>query len=377
MKCQTEDLFLSYCMIVKDEAETLEENLSAARPWVDKIVVVDTGSSDGSVKIAKKYADVVKCIEWPDSFSEARNVSLAFAEGDYVMYLDGDEAIKDPEHWKNIRRKLVEEEPDALAIQIENELPGNQILSGDRVLEVRVFRNDPEIQFKGRVHNQIVPAVQEAAEGEAKILAVKAVSEHIGYSYSSEELKEKYQGRIKLMRQEIVEADTKKWEHYYRYQLVNGLFMLKELDKTYVELVQVDEEFLTEENKFSLYLIATHTCLGTDKKMEADEYASKMMELWGQEPIGLYMKSLTQLRRGRFNASLSFWLAALQVAQIRSEIKYDLDLHYIATSVCEAALKIGNVDLAYKMFKFHLDKYQTSEVARVFSQIEEKVAQVA
>jgi len=360
-------------MIVKDEAETLEENLNAARPFVDKMVVVDTGSTDGTVEIAEKYADVVRCIDWPDSFSKARNISLEYAEGDYVMYLDGDEAIKDPEHWKNIRRQLAEEKPDALAIQIENKLPGNQILAGDRVLEVRAFRVHPEIRFKGRVHNQIVPAIEEVAEGEAKILPAKAISEHIGYSYGPKELRKKYEERIELMRQEIAEAENEKWEQYYRYQLVNGLFMRKELEKAYKELQEVDVDPLTEENEFSVYLIATHTCLSQGKAEEADEYASKMMELWGQEPISLYMKSLTQLRRGRFNASVTFGLAALQVAQIRRNIRYDLDLHYIATSVGEAALKIGNLDLAYKMFKFHLKEYNTPEVSRVFSQIKEQL----
>ena len=90
---------LSLAMIVKNEAEHLEKCLSTARPHVDEIVVVDTGSTDGTQAIAQRYADVFEEIEWPDSFSVARNHSMDKASGDYILILDGDEHIPDDEQW--------------------------------------------------------------------------------------------------------------------------------------------------------------------------------------------------------------------------------------------------------------------------------------
>ncbi|MEA2180039.1 MAG: hypothetical protein QOG77_3336, partial [Solirubrobacteraceae bacterium] len=86
-----EGLTLSLCMIVKDEEEMLPRCLEAAAPAVDEIIVVDTGSSDRTVEIAKSFGANVIEFEWTGSFADARNVSLEAATGDWLMYLDADE----------------------------------------------------------------------------------------------------------------------------------------------------------------------------------------------------------------------------------------------------------------------------------------------
>ena len=78
---------LSLCMIVKDEAFFIEECLAAAAPYVDEIVVVDTGSSDGTRDIAAGYADKLLDFVWIEDFSAARNAGLAAATGDWILVL--------------------------------------------------------------------------------------------------------------------------------------------------------------------------------------------------------------------------------------------------------------------------------------------------
>jgi len=360
-------------MIVKDEAETLEENLRAARPHVDEVVIVDTGSSDGTVEIAKKYADKFKQIEWPDSFSKARNVSLDMASGDYVVYLDGDEAIKDPQHWENIREAIVQNKPDGLAIQIENELPENQILSGDKVWELRIFRLHPKIRFRGRVHNQISPAIQENPIGDkAEFMRVEAVSHHIGYSYSPEELEEKYRQRIPLLEAEIKDAEEANWEHYYRYQLGNGLFMLKDYERALEELERVDMDELTEENEFSALLMLVHCYMSFGEPDNAREASMRMIDLWGQEAISYLMFGLSELRSQRYNAAFSAILMAMHLADLRNDLRYDVDVHYVAAAAGEAALQLKKLGRAKRLFRFHLEKYPENDQVR---SVEQKIVQ--
>lgn len=84
---------ISVCMIVRDEEKTLARCLDAVRAFADELVVVDTGSTDSTKKIAKAYTDKVYDFEWCDDFSKARNFSFSKATCDYIMWLDADDVI--------------------------------------------------------------------------------------------------------------------------------------------------------------------------------------------------------------------------------------------------------------------------------------------
>jgi glycosyltransferase involved in cell wall biosynthesis len=81
-------------MIVRDEEATLARCLESAKPYVDEICVVDTGSVDRTVEIARSFGAKVRSVPWNDSFAEARNHSLDMATGNWVLVLDGDEALR-------------------------------------------------------------------------------------------------------------------------------------------------------------------------------------------------------------------------------------------------------------------------------------------
>jgi tetratricopeptide (TPR) repeat protein len=85
---------LSAVLIVKDEEEVLARCLQAVRPFVDEIVVYDTGSSDGTASVARAHADVVVEGYWDDDFGAARNRALAHATGDWIFSVDADEVVE-------------------------------------------------------------------------------------------------------------------------------------------------------------------------------------------------------------------------------------------------------------------------------------------
>src|SRR5207244_5735388 len=85
---------LSLCMIVKDGGDPLRRCLESARGVADEIVVVDTGSRDDSVAVARAAGARVLTHAWDDDFAAARNVSLAEAKGEWVLVLDADEELE-------------------------------------------------------------------------------------------------------------------------------------------------------------------------------------------------------------------------------------------------------------------------------------------
>ncbi len=105
---------ISLCMIVKNEEIVLGRALESAKDFADEIIVVDTGSTDGTWEIAKQYTDKVFRFEWTDDFSAARNFSFSKAAMDYQMWLDADDVV--PEESAAKIQKLKSTLDDALDI---------------------------------------------------------------------------------------------------------------------------------------------------------------------------------------------------------------------------------------------------------------------
>ncbi|WP_284644780.1 glycosyltransferase family 2 protein [Paenibacillus silviterrae] len=91
---------ISLCMIVKNEEAILDRCLSSVEGIVDEIIIVDTGSTDGTVDLAQKYTKQVYHFDWIDDFSAARNFSFGLATMDYILWLDADDIIAAPNHSK-------------------------------------------------------------------------------------------------------------------------------------------------------------------------------------------------------------------------------------------------------------------------------------
>src|SRR5258706_2395792 len=111
---------VSVTMIIKNEAARLEACLSSVRDLVDEMVVVDTGSSDASVEIAKRLGARVHRFAWCDDFSAARNEALRHATKDWIFILDADERLLDED--RNKLRALIDSLDDRNAGYLMNQV---------------------------------------------------------------------------------------------------------------------------------------------------------------------------------------------------------------------------------------------------------------
>ncbi|MBW1740045.1 MAG: tetratricopeptide repeat protein [Deltaproteobacteria bacterium] len=170
------DPTLSLCMIVKDEEKYLPRCLDRVRSIVDDVVIVDTGSRDRTVEIARNYGARVIQHKWSHDFSEARNISLKHATCDWVLVLDADEVIAERDlprikelikNKKVFGYKLIQRnycnKPDFVGWQPN---PGDYPEGSDYdgffpSPLVRLFRRDPRIYFTGRIHELVEPSLNE------------------------------------------------------------------------------------------------------------------------------------------------------------------------------------------------------------------------
>jgi glycosyltransferase involved in cell wall biosynthesis/Tfp pilus assembly protein PilF len=192
---------LTVCMIVKNEEKFLGQCLQSIRDAATQIVVVDTGSTDKTVDIAKAYGAEVHHIAWNNDFSAARNAALEHATGDWVLSLDADEELL-PEHKETLLREV--QNAEAMAYRMPMIDKGREQEGCSYV--PRLFRNAPGLFFLGRVHEQVFSSVQaRCQQWGLKNLVGKAALVHHGYITSVVTDRNKIERNLRLLELAIEE----------------------------------------------------------------------------------------------------------------------------------------------------------------------------
>jgi tetratricopeptide (TPR) repeat protein len=189
-------LTVSLCMIVKDEEELLPGCLAAAAAYVDELIVVDTGSTDSTVEIARSFGAKVIEFPWNGSFADARNVSLEAATGDWIMYLDADEHLV-AEDAPRLRSLLGRTWREGFYLVETNYTGGEDSGSSVTHLALRLFRNRPAYRFEGRIHEQKTHAMPTYLPERFENTGIRML--HYGYLKSRIGAKEKSRRNIELL----------------------------------------------------------------------------------------------------------------------------------------------------------------------------------
>lgn len=209
----THEFLLSICMMVKNEEKNLRRCFSSLKPLLDKkdveLIVVDTGSMDQTVSIAKEYTDKVYFHQWTDHFSEMRNITISYAKGSYIFILDADEVLCDPlllyEYLNDFRLQSY----NTYLLKVKNyESSGGYTV----IAQERIFKNDGEFRYEGGVHNQPV--------FRSPVLNTEIYIDHYGYLFYDRELRErKFKRTATILRNELKKDPN---NAYYRFQLARS-----------------------------------------------------------------------------------------------------------------------------------------------------------
>ena len=200
---QDRGIFLSACVIVKDEAANLPRWLENMRAVADELIVVDTGSRDKSRDIAAAAGACVYDFAWIDDFAAAKNYALQQAHGEWIIFLDADEYFT-PEPLPRLRPLLRQMNRVRLdgkpvggllcrLVNIDKDDGGRQ---SSVIIQQRVFRHRPDIKYVGAVHEALTMAGKYALE-----LTDELTIYHTGYS--SHIVKQKLRRNLRLLQQKI------------------------------------------------------------------------------------------------------------------------------------------------------------------------------
>lgn len=192
---------LSQCMIVKDEEANIRQALSWGKGLVSEQIVVDTGSSDHTVQLAKELGAAVYTYPWDGDFAAAKNFAIEKARGNWIAFLDADEWFP-PEEAKKVIPLLEAIHSnrgiDVLRTKISNMEQDGRVLSV--TCQDRLFRNDSAVRYRNRIHEALFRREGRAlevmdAQSELMIL-------HNGYA-GSELRKKKGERNIRLLEEEL------------------------------------------------------------------------------------------------------------------------------------------------------------------------------
>ena len=147
---------ISLCMIVKNEEKVLERCLECVKDIVDEMIIVDTGSTDATKEIARKYTDKIYDYQWQNDFAAARNFSFSKASMDYIYVADADEIIDEENRrrFKLLKQALL---PEVEIVQMKycNQLEYGSVYNFDTEYRGKLYKRLRTFQWIDPIHETV------------------------------------------------------------------------------------------------------------------------------------------------------------------------------------------------------------------------------
>ncbi|MFB6364647.1 glycosyltransferase [Paenibacillus elgii] len=293
---------ISVCLIVKDEEFNIERALKSIPPQFE-IIVYDTGSKDRTVEIAKNYGATIKLGEWNDNFAQARNKSISWATGDYILILDADEEL--PSDAEVMLSQYITKYPgQAGTIFIEN------IMENDSAQHrmVRFFPNKHSFQFKGFVHEQLYENEQPASFKDTEI-----VVKHYGYAKNEYSGKDKFNRYLKLYHKALDERQDEGYMLYQIGKLYNSVEHYKEAEHYLIRSLDYKEE-----NKLyypPMLVLLGYSLKELGRSKEAADLLTRYGDIYKDFPDLFFLLGLLAMDTGEIHVIEPSFKEALRIGE--------------------------------------------------------------
>ncbi|MCT4702545.1 glycosyltransferase family 2 protein [Enterobacteriaceae bacterium H20N1] len=199
---------ISAVIICFNEEKTITSTLDSLKDLVDEIIIVDTGSTDNTIKLISQHPSRAKLYSrpWNNDFSEMRNYAISLASCTWCLVIDADEYIAEETRtiFRDTIQKIIQEDRDALYAPLIDNLNGSQLINN-----ARIFRKRPSLRYHGKVHEYL-------DEEASKIIFLPIIKIlHYGYVNNAYEEKSKHTRNKKLLDEQIIlEPDGLRWKYF-------------------------------------------------------------------------------------------------------------------------------------------------------------------
>lgn len=361
---------VSACIITKNEELHIEECCRRLLPYGFEIVVVDTGSKDRTVELARQYTDRIYHFDWCDDFSAAKNFAMAKASHDWILSLDCDEYVEEIDQ-RSLLKYMKQYPSSAGRILIRNRFTENGRTTFEQV-RVSRFVNRNYYCFEGTVHEQLVPkplpgsglslASADAADpqisGYARppkyVYPAPVTVLHVGYDGSEEEMLAKSRRNIALLEKEL---QTQGADPYLYFQLGQSYRRLHDYEKA----VQYFDAGLAMDVDPALDYVQTmvesygYTLLDLKRNQDALNLLGVYEEFSGRADF-VFLIGLIYMNNGLFDEAITEFQKATMIEEFAVDGVNSYKAHYNIGVIYECAgyprqarqayLRCGNYEAA-------------------------------
>ncbi|WP_051280359.1 glycosyltransferase [Anaerovorax odorimutans] len=344
---------LSICMIVKDEEKNLSRCLSSIRPLMDcglaELIIVDTGSVDSTVKIARSYTDKVYLHEWEDNFSKARNQSVMYSDAEYIFIMDADEELRpaDTEALKVIFSGDDYHQLNTFTLNIisytDTELQNYAVMA-----QPRIFKNDYSFRYSSSVHNQPL------FRNPLKNLEIGVL--HYGYIMTPDIREKKYQRTTTLLKKGIQNNPR---SIYFHFQLCNSYAMYGDL-KNALRQVEIYMRLISEEtelhdNVLMYYNNAAAVYINCYSYDKSERICDKALDIEPDFIDFIYYKAFIRFEQEDYENALPYFKQYLSLIDHYGQMKTSNDGRFAFYTIC------SHEDIKRMLLQSHYRLHQYEE----------------
>jgi Glycosyltransferases involved in cell wall biogenesis len=207
-------VFISVCLIIKNEEKNLRRCLSSIKDIASQIVVVDTGSTDNSISVANDFSDQVYSYKWQDDFSLARNFCLDKATGDWILIVDGDEAL-DIRCQDIFLERIQVSDAEAYLLYIKDYSSKAQGLLDISEYQVRLFKNNKNYRYNGIISETISDSIFNINPSARIELAREISITHYGFNEADSENRFRLKRNEELINKRFFSEEEEATKNYY------------------------------------------------------------------------------------------------------------------------------------------------------------------
>lgn len=346
---------VSICIITKNEKDKLEKCLKSFQPTGYDIIVVDTGSTDGTKEMVAKYTPYLYDFTWVNDFSAARNFAISKVKSEYIIMADSDETLKE---WdKKVFERRLKEHPKGLgSIRKENLLDeeGTDYTISN---EPRVFSKN-HYHYEGSIHEQVVSLSSKVKKREYYDSTLCFI--HTGYIGTPEEKERKVKRNIVLLEAELEKNPE---DVYIWFQIGKGYYMVKDYENACKYFGKALEFDVDESLEYVQDLVESYgySLVNTKQYEMAYDLLQVTYEVFARTADYHFLAGLIYMQNAMFDEAVREFLLATKNPQVcvagtnSYKAYYNIGVIYECLGHKESAReyyeKCGSYELAVKRLK--------------------------